>query len=158
MHRSLTRPSCLRLGGDTYECEVDVPDGRGAGELPAAAAQLLRGLQTQSAEFEARAAVQLAKLNELKRRRAFLLGFATSPGDFINAIIASQARDLQVMQNGAVRARDLELRTEFYRQPWVDDAVMQYLARTEQEQQAQQQAQQAKQQAQQAQQAQAMQQ
>ena len=102
--------------------------------------------------------MQLAKLNELKRRRAFLLGFATSPGDFINAIIASQARDLQVMQNGAVRARDLELRTEFYRQPWVDDAVMQYLARTEQEQQAQQQqARQAQQQAQLAQQAQAMQ-
>ena len=124
----------LRLGGDTYECEVDVPDGRGAGELPVAAAQLLRGLQTQCAEFEARTAVQLAKLNELKRRRAFLLGFATSPGDFINAIIASQARDLQVMQNGTVRARDLELRTEFYRQPWVDDAVMQYLARTEQAQ------------------------
>lgn len=82
----------------------------------------------------------IKKIEEHKRRRAFFLAFSTSPADFINSVIASQARDLEVAAGvgagaGAlapVRAREAERRTEFYHQPWVEDAVMRYLQRATQ--------------------------
>ncbi|KAI3463621.1 hypothetical protein Pfo_031097 [Paulownia fortunei] len=72
----------------------------------------------------------MKKIHEHYRRRAFFLGFSQSPAEFINALIASQARDLKLAAAADV-SRDVvkEHRAEFYDQPWIEDAVIRYLNR-----------------------------
>ncbi|MEW5297858.1 MAG: hypothetical protein WDW36_001037 [Sanguina aurantia] len=72
----------------------------------------------------------LQKINEHRRRRAFFMGFAQSPADFIHALVASQARDLRVVTSSTgVRTFEVERRSEVFKQQWVDDAVMKYLSK-----------------------------
>lgn len=70
----------------------------------------------------------LHTLGEHKRRRALLLGFSHAPTEFINALVASQARDLRTihaMQNSSYVA-GAPRRSEVFREKWVDDAAMRY--------------------------------
>ncbi|KAL2630149.1 hypothetical protein R1flu_014835 [Riccia fluitans] len=71
----------------------------------------------------------ISKINEHRRRRAFFLGFSHSPVDFINGLIASQSRDLKMVSGQASRNAEKERRSDFYNQPWVEDAVIRYLNR-----------------------------
>ncbi|KAL8474592.1 hypothetical protein ACS0TY_031154 [Phlomoides rotata] len=71
----------------------------------------------------------MMKIHEHYRRRAFFLGFSQSPAEFINTLIASQARDLKVATFDANRDVEKERRAEFYDQPWIEDAVIRYLNR-----------------------------
>ncbi|XP_078434662.1 SWI/SNF complex component SNF12 homolog [Wolffia australiana] len=71
----------------------------------------------------------IKKIHEHRRRRAFFLGFSQSPVDFINALIASQSRDLKLVAGEANRNAERERRSDFYNQPWVEDAVIRYLNR-----------------------------
>ncbi|GIL68015.1 hypothetical protein Vafri_21345 [Volvox africanus] len=69
----------------------------------------------------------IRRLNECRRRRAVLLGFAHSPIDMTYALLAAQARDVRMARQGSGRDYELERRTEVFRQRWVEDAVMNYL-------------------------------
>ncbi|XP_039120892.1 SWI/SNF complex component SNF12 homolog [Dioscorea cayenensis subsp. rotundata] len=71
----------------------------------------------------------IKKIHEHRRRRAFFLGFSQSPVEFINALIASQSRDLKLVAGDAGRNAEKERRSDFYNQPWVEDAVIRYLNR-----------------------------
>ncbi|KAL7139560.1 hypothetical protein ABFS83_09G061000 [Erythranthe nasuta] len=71
----------------------------------------------------------LKKIHEHRRRRAFFLGFSQSPAEFINNLIASQARDLKVAASDTSRDVENEHRAEFFNQPWTEDAVIRYLNR-----------------------------
>ncbi|KAK4256959.1 hypothetical protein QN277_006612 [Acacia crassicarpa] len=71
----------------------------------------------------------IKKIHEHRKRRAFFLGFSHSPGEFINALIASQSKDLKLVAGDASHNAERELRSEFYNQPWVEDAVTRYLNR-----------------------------
>ncbi|CAL9185877.1 unnamed protein product [Musa hybrid cultivar] len=71
----------------------------------------------------------IKKIHEHRRRRAFFLGFSQSPVEFINALIASQGRDLKLIAGEANRNAERERRSDFYNQPWVEDAVIRYLNR-----------------------------
>lgn len=71
----------------------------------------------------------IKKIHEHRRRRAFFLGFSQSPVEFINALIASQSRDLKLVAGEASRNAEKERRADFYNQPWVEDAVIRYLNR-----------------------------
>lgn len=71
----------------------------------------------------------IKKIHEHRRRRAFFLGFSQSPSEFINAFIASQSKDLKTAAGDATRIAEKEQRSEFYNQPWVEDAVIRYLNR-----------------------------
>ncbi|KAF6140184.1 hypothetical protein GIB67_017324 [Kingdonia uniflora] len=71
----------------------------------------------------------IKKIHEHRRRRAFFLGFSQSPVEFINALIASQNRDLKLVAGEASRNAEKERRLDFYNQPWVEDAVIRYLNR-----------------------------
>lgn len=86
-------------------------------------------------------------INNSKIKRDFLLQFANHPVEFINKWIASQARDLEVnylvrkISKMLANSSDLlkvilgeskinleEMRqTDFYKQPWVKEAVFHYL-------------------------------
>ncbi|KAL0380224.1 UNVERIFIED_CONTAM: SWI/SNF complex component SNF12 [Sesamum angustifolium] len=52
------------------------------------------------------------KIHEHCRRRAFFLGFSQSPAEFINALIASQARDLKLASADASREAEKAHRAE----------------------------------------------
>ncbi|KAJ8767821.1 hypothetical protein K2173_020761 [Erythroxylum novogranatense] len=71
----------------------------------------------------------IRKIHEHRRRRAFFLGFSQSPVEFINALIESQSRDLKLVAGEASRSAEKERRSDFFNQPWVEDAVIRYLNR-----------------------------
>ncbi|KAL5999375.1 hypothetical protein ACLOJK_040835 [Asimina triloba] len=71
----------------------------------------------------------LRKIHEHRKRRAFFLGFSQSPVEFVNAMIDSQSRDLKLLAGESNRNAEKERRSEFYNQPWVEDAVIRYLNR-----------------------------
>lgn len=71
----------------------------------------------------------IKKIHEHRRRRAFFLGFSQSPSEFINAFISSQSKDLKTAAGDAARSAEKEHRSDFYNQPWVEDAVIRYLNR-----------------------------
>ncbi|XP_077250313.1 SWI/SNF complex component SNF12 homolog [Tasmannia lanceolata] len=73
--------------------------------------------------------IAIKKIHEHRRRRAFFLGFSQSPVEFINALIGSQSRDLKLVAGEASRNSEKERRSDFYNQPWVEDAVIRYLNR-----------------------------
>jgi hypothetical protein len=93
---SPTHPEC-------YEIDVEVPvnaPGRMADFLEALSKD--RDLEA----FQSRITHGIEKINEHRRRRAFFLGFSQSPVDFINTLVASQARDLRTSAagNGSMEA------------------------------------------------------
>ncbi|KNA11668.1 hypothetical protein SOVF_133120 [Spinacia oleracea] len=71
----------------------------------------------------------IKKINEHRQRQAFFLGFSHSPAEFINSLIDSQDRDLKVVAGDAIRNVEKEHRSEFFNQPWVEDAVIRHLNR-----------------------------
>ncbi|KAL6541413.1 hypothetical protein OROGR_010899 [Orobanche gracilis] len=71
----------------------------------------------------------IRKIHEHRRRRAFFVGFSQSPIEFINALIDSQNKDLKVVAGEASRNAEKERHSDFYNQPWVEDAVIRYLNR-----------------------------
>ncbi|KAK9678269.1 hypothetical protein RND81_11G200100 [Saponaria officinalis] len=71
----------------------------------------------------------IRKIHEHRKRRAFFLGFSQSPVEFINALIESQSRDLKHVSGEASRSAEGERRSDFFNQPWVEDAVIRYLTR-----------------------------
>ncbi|KAK7380847.1 hypothetical protein VNO78_33366 [Psophocarpus tetragonolobus] len=71
----------------------------------------------------------IRKIHEHRRRRAFFLGFSQSPVEFINALIESQSRDLKLVSGEPSRSAEKERRSDFFNQPWVEDAVIRYLNR-----------------------------
>ncbi|KAM1460376.1 hypothetical protein ACFXTO_045688 [Malus domestica] len=71
----------------------------------------------------------IRKIHEHRRRRAFFLGFSQSPVEFINALIESQNKDLKLVAGVASRSAEKQRRSDFFHQPWVEDAVIRYLNR-----------------------------
>jgi SWI/SNF-related matrix-associated actin-dependent regulator of chromatin subfamily D len=66
-------------------------------------------------------------INNSKIKRDFLMQFSKEPVEFINKWIASQARDLEVIL-GESKVNLEEMRqTDFYKQPWMKEAVFHYL-------------------------------
>ncbi|KAH7301201.1 hypothetical protein KP509_23G016000 [Ceratopteris richardii] len=113
-------------GNACYDVAVDVPIPLQK-EMSAFLANLERHKDIDMYDETIRTAIK--KIHEHRRRRAFFLGFSQSPVDFINTLIASQSRDLKVVAGEASRNPERERRSDFYNQPWVEDAVIRYLNR-----------------------------
>ncbi|KAG2234565.1 hypothetical protein INT48_000468 [Thamnidium elegans] len=66
-------------------------------------------------------------INNSKIKRNFLIQFSRNPIEFINKWITSQARDLEaILGETKVNLEDVR-QTNFYKQPWVKEAVFHYL-------------------------------
>lgn len=66
-------------------------------------------------------------INNSKIKRDFLTQFSRDPLEFMNKWIISQARDLEVILGETkVNLEDVR-QTDFYKQPWVKEAVFHYL-------------------------------
>eukprot|EP00898_Chlorokybus_atmophyticus_P004592 jgi/Chlat1/5133/Chrsp33S05028 len=109
-----------------YDITVDAPLGLEK-EMNAFLAGL--GHNKEIELHDERVALALKKIQEHKRRRAFFLGFSHSPVDFINGLVVSQTRDLQVAKGETARNAERERKSSYYSQPWVEDAVVRYLHR-----------------------------
>ncbi|RDX87699.1 SWI/SNF complex component SNF12-like protein, partial [Mucuna pruriens] len=109
-----------------YDIQVDVPF-----PLEKDKSAFLASLESQK-EIEAydeAICASLKKIQEHRRRRAFFLSFSQSPAEFIDTLIASHSKDLKLVAGDASHNVEKELRSEFYNQPWVEDAVIRYLNR-----------------------------
>ncbi|KAL2321687.1 hypothetical protein Fmac_026066 [Flemingia macrophylla] len=113
-------------GTTCYDVQVDVPLPLEK-DMSAFLASTERHKEIDS--FDKVICDSIKKINEHSRRRAFFLGFSQSPAEFINALIASQSKDLKLVAGDVSHNVENERRTEFYNQPWVEDAVVRYLTR-----------------------------
>ncbi|XP_059640614.1 SWI/SNF complex component SNF12 homolog [Cornus florida] len=113
-------------GNTCYDVLVDVPFSLEK-EMSAFLANLEKHKEIDACDDAICSA--LKKIHEHRRRRAFFLGFSQSPAEFINSLIASQSRDLKLVAGDASRSAEKERRSDFYGQPWVEDAVIRYLNR-----------------------------
>ncbi|KAJ1500350.1 SWI SNF, matrix associated, actin dependent regulator of chromatin, sub d, member 1, partial [Coelomomyces lativittatus] len=108
-----------------YDIEVEVDDLPKIHKLQSLLNQTTKNKEIR--DLEDRISATLTTLNHHRLKREFLLTFSQDPVRFMEHFIASQARDLETMVNG-VRANQDEIRNAaFYQQPWVKDAVVQYL-------------------------------
>ena len=86
-------------------------------------------------EAEARADAELGaaleRVGEHRRRRTFLAAFAQDPVGFFTALVAAQSRDLRVAAGREGEAWEVLPPGEVFRERWVEDAVMRYMAEGE---------------------------
>ncbi|TKY55323.1 SWI/SNF complex component SNF1 [Spatholobus suberectus] len=113
-------------GTTCYDVQVDVPLPLEK-EMSAFVASTLRHKEIDA--FDELICDSIKKIHEHHRRRAFFLGFSQSPAEFINALIASQSKDLKLVAGDVSHSAENERRSAFYNQPWVEDAVVRYLTR-----------------------------
>lgn len=114
------------VGSTSYDVLVDVPFG-----LEEERSRFLASLEKKE-EIDAldRAiSAAISRLHEHCHRRDFFLAFSHSPVEFINTLLASQARDLKLVGADTNRNKEKEHRSQFYDQPWIEDAVIRYLNR-----------------------------
>ncbi|KAG4912238.1 hypothetical protein AAZX31_19G065100 [Glycine max] len=113
-------------GTACYDVMVDVPFPIQR-ELSALLANVEKNKEIETCD-EAICGI-IRKIHEHRRRRAFFLGFSQSPVEFINALIESQSKDLKLVSGEPSRNAEKERRSDFFNQPWVEDAVIRYLNR-----------------------------
>ncbi|KHN14102.1 SWI/SNF complex component SNF12 like [Glycine soja] len=113
-------------GSTCYDVQVDVPLPLEK-DMSAFLASTERHKDIDT--FDELISDSIKKIHEHHRRRAFFLGFSQSPAEFINALIASQSKDLKLVAGDVSQNTENERRAEFYNQPWVEDAVIRYLTR-----------------------------
>ncbi|QCD92741.1 SWI/SNF complex component SNF12 homolog [Vigna unguiculata] len=114
------------VGTACYDVLVDVPFPIQR-ELSALLANVEKNKEIETCD-EAICGI-IRKIHEHRRRRSFFLGFSQSPVEFINALIESQSRDLKIVSGEPSRNAEKERRSDFFNQPWVEDAVIRYLNR-----------------------------
>lgn len=114
------------MGNSCYDVMVDVPFPLQK-EMSAFLANTEKHKEIEACDEVICASIK--KIHEHRKRRAFFLGFSQSPVEFINALIASQSRDLKLVAGEASRNAEKERRSDFYNQAWVEDAVIRYLNR-----------------------------
>ncbi|KAL0424203.1 UNVERIFIED_CONTAM: SWI/SNF complex component SNF12 [Sesamum radiatum] len=114
------------VGTACYDVLVDVPFPIQR-ELNALLANTEKSKEIEACDDAICAAIR--KIHEHRRRRAFFLGFSQSPVEFINALIDSQNKDLKLVAGEVSRNAEKERHSDFYNQPWVEDAVIRYLNR-----------------------------
>ncbi|XP_057972348.1 SWI/SNF complex component SNF12 homolog isoform X2 [Malania oleifera] len=113
-------------GTTCYDVLVDVPFQL---EKEMSAFLANTGRHAEIDAYDDTITASIKKIHEHCRRRAFFLGFSQSPVEFINALIASQSRDLKLAAGDASRNSEKEHRSDFYNQSWFEDAVVHYLNR-----------------------------
>lgn len=109
---------------DCYDFDFEVPFSH---DLPhfAIKPEVEEGIR----QAELGLATILLDLQEHKRRHAFFLGFAHNPVDFINALIATQARELRIASSRDGESLEVLASGEVFKEKWAEDAVMRYLHR-----------------------------
>jgi len=76
------------------------------------------------AQIDEEIAIHAQSIRNATQKRDFLASFADDPKNFIQQWLASQSRDLEVVLGNeqGVREEDMH-RSDFFRLPWVEEAV-----------------------------------
>ncbi|CAO2827607.1 unnamed protein product [Amaranthus hypochondriacus] len=116
----------IPAGNACYDILVDIPC-----PMQREFSMLLAGVEkTKELEIcDEAICAAIRKIHEHRRRRAFFLGFSQSPMEFINELIESHSTDLKFVSGEASRSVEKERKSNFFNQPWVEDAVIRYLTR-----------------------------
>lgn len=105
-----------------YDIDVEVDDTlktqMNSFLLSTASQQEIQGLDTKIHET-------VETINQLKTNREFFLSFAKDPQQFIHKWVVSQSRDLKTMTD-VVGNPEEERRSDFFYQPWAQEAVCRY--------------------------------
>ncbi|XP_015922861.1 brahma-associated protein of 60 kDa isoform X2 [Parasteatoda tepidariorum] len=105
-----------------YDIDVEVDDPlksqMNSFLLSTASQQEIQGLDNKIHET-------VETINQLKTNREFFLSFAKEPQQFIYKWLISQTRDLKTMTD-VVGNPEEERRSDFYYQPWAQEAVCRY--------------------------------
>lgn len=102
-------------GSTSYDVLVDVPFG-----LDEERTRFLASLEKKEEIDSLDGAISdaISRLHEHCHRRDFFLAFSHSPAEFINNLLASQARDLKLVAADTNQNKEKEQRSQFYDQPW----------------------------------------
>ncbi|RXN00609.1 SWI/SNF-related matrix-associated actin-dependent regulator of chromatin subfamily D member 2 [Acipenser ruthenus] len=82
--------------------------------------------QQEIAALEVKIHETIESINHLKTQRDFMLSFSNNPQEFIQDWLKSQCQDLKLMTDTAGNP-EAERRTEFYEEPWAQEAVGRYI-------------------------------
>ncbi|XP_057293002.1 SWI/SNF-related matrix-associated actin-dependent regulator of chromatin subfamily D member 1-like isoform X1 [Hydractinia symbiolongicarpus] len=84
--------------------------------------------QQEIASLESKIHETVEGINQLKVHRDFFLSFSTNPQKFMNDWLTSQCADLKTMTDVSGNPEE-ERTSEFYNQPWAEEAVHRYFYR-----------------------------
>ncbi|KAL4425736.1 hypothetical protein ABPG75_009752 [Micractinium tetrahymenae] len=98
---------------DCYDFEVEVPLST---ELPPYTAKAGAGREIE--QLDVSLTTVLARLAEHRRRRTFLLAFAQSPVDFVQALVAAHGRDLRMAASKEGEAYELLATGDVFKERW----------------------------------------
>ncbi|MGH0130550.1 UNVERIFIED_CONTAM: hypothetical protein FKN15_016328 [Acipenser sinensis] len=82
--------------------------------------------QQEIAALEVKIHETIESINHLKTQRDFMLSFSNNPQEFIQDWLKSQCQDLKLMTD-TVGNPEAERRSEFYEEPWAQEAVGRYV-------------------------------
>lgn len=111
-----------------WDVEVKLDDSGLKSRMSHAVVQMASDTARDLAKLDDEIALHVQSLNNAHLKRTFLRAFSDNPADFIQTWLASQARDLESVlgsgpsEGATVRQEDLR-RSEFFRLPWVEEAV-----------------------------------
>lgn len=111
-----------------YDITVPLNETEYIRTLPMGLKMVMDKSEKQIMEINNGIVEKIEKIEELERKRKFLLGFSEDPCGFIKALIVQQEKELRfVIGPAGVRQYQAESQTEIFNQKWVEDAVMRYL-------------------------------
>ncbi|PIL26284.1 hypothetical protein GSI_12040 [Ganoderma sinense ZZ0214-1] len=111
-----------------WDVEVKVDDSNLKGRMQHVVMSMAQDSAKELTKLDEEIALHVQSLNNAHMKRAFLRAFADDPRGFIQTWLASQSRDLESVlgsgpsEGATVRQEDLK-RSEFFRLPWVEEAV-----------------------------------
>ncbi|EGD80535.1 hypothetical protein PTSG_01126 [Salpingoeca rosetta] len=110
-------------GEDVYDVEADVDTSASSSSTTLLSPEA----QAQLEELDTTINTYLAAISEAKDKREFMLSFADDPQRFILSWVMSQLQDEKEASTIAT-IRQATRASETFHQPWVPDAVLQYLS------------------------------
>lgn len=114
------------VGSACYDVMVDVPFPIQR-ELSSLVTNLEKNKEIDSCDESICGIIR--KIHEHRKRRAFFVGFSQSPLEFVKALVESQNKDLKVLVGKSGHIAERERKSDFFKQPWVEDAIVRYLNR-----------------------------
>ncbi|KAI8836355.1 hypothetical protein BC829DRAFT_405721 [Chytridium lagenaria] len=116
------------LSNIAYDVEVEVDDPVTT-QMNRIAMNGDQSTQKEIADLNELIAREVEEINAYKLKREFMLAFAKDPVGFLNTWVASQSRDLEVILGDTRFNTEESRRADFYREPWVRDAVFHFMSK-----------------------------
>ncbi|KAI0686141.1 SWI/SNF complex 60 kDa subunit [Earliella scabrosa] len=111
-----------------WDVEVKIDDSNLKGRMQHVVMSMAADSAKELTKLDEEIALHVQSLSNAHMKRTFLRAFADDPRAFIQTWLASQSRDLESVlgsgpsEGATVRQEDLK-RSEFFRLPWVEEAV-----------------------------------